>query len=777
MIGVDAKGNFVVAWESSGQDGSGNGVYYRRYDKNFNPLSDNEIVITTNTAGDQWGVNVAVEPGGRFIIVWSDNNNRDGGGGSTQLAGPGASVWMREFDANGNAVGSETMVNQSVTGYQGYTVADINASGKFVVAWDGNGTLSGNIDDMGIFARSYLLSQTGTSSISVSPASATTSDLVTITMTLTNPTSIANVIPNTLSVSGTNGVFATLVSGPIPASATVGTSPVTFTWTYIITAVDASGVLTFGGNVRGNGGAIFPYATSNSVSIKPSFFIVNLTSPNLINDANNSNAGPKVFSLGAKITNAGLSTLTNVNIKIGDSETPGSFPVTTMTLTQTNNTYQGDFSLQNLAGNSDCSRFLDTLKPARTVIAGMIDFDGNGIINSSDNGTLSNGKKVIAGRIDVDLNGVINTNDDLARPPGVFTGYRSPGIIDGYVDVNNDGVINAADNGTYGGETKVVYWQIRYAVLDAFGQPTFGNCGLINDDLRYKWVTWATANDGGTTRTHAINEFTNVRCDQSTATNKISPGPNGYISGGPPHIIAGKVDINSDGVITTSDDGTFYGKTVIDGRLDMDNNGVINTADDGAVYGYQVIDGYVDINGSGTISSADDGIIVFPGNTFSVTIHNATFGNVGNGFDENRDNLWDYDFWYQPTGDINWPAASFRLVDIQCDVTGSGGSNPLNGITSHYDNEPYLSRLIGDIGGVFNANYTYTFLYLQDGNGFISPYQQAASGTNNEKARCQRIKRTTVTDLHPIISGIIRKQMPDAMHHSIGCFSVWFIEQ
>lgn len=60
----------------------------------------------------------------------------------------------------------------------------------------------------------------------------------------------------------------------------------------------------------------------------------------------------------------------------------------------------------------------------------------------------------------------------------------------------------------------------------------------------------------------------------------------------------------------------------------------------------------------------------------------------------------------------------------------------MNGITTHYDNEPYLSRLfddrLGQTGG-FNGTYTYTFLVVNRGNGILSPYQEAASGTNNEK--------------------------------------------
>jgi Secretion system C-terminal sorting domain len=730
---ADAAGNMVIVWESAGQDGSGNGVYGRRYDNNFNAIGG-EFAITTNTTGDQFGSSVAVEPSGRFIITWTENNNRDGGGGSPDLAGPGSSVWMREYNANGTAVGSETMINQSVTGYQGYPLIDVNASGKFVVSWEGNGTQAGNIDNFGILARSYQLSQTGTTAaLSVSPTSTIANDIVTVTMTLTAPSNIANVIPNQLTVSGTNNVFATYISGPSPASATVGTSGTTFTWTYRITAEENSGTLSFGGNARTTGGVIFPYNTSNTITVKPSIFLTDMTAPNLINDANNPNSGPKVFTIGARVTNGGLTALSSVNIYLGNGVTPGTFPTTTMTLAQTNNTYQGTFALTPMAGTSDCSRSLVSLGAAKNVIAGAIDFNGDGVVNSSDDGTLSNGKKVIDGYVDVNLSGNITSTDDYTRPPGQFTGYREPSIIDGFVDTNNDGVISTADNGTYGGESKVVYWQVLYSVLDAYGQPTFGNGSDFSDDLRYKWNVWVSGNDGITTRTDVITEFAKVRQELSAASNKIIPS-GGFISAILPRIIAGAVDINSDGIITNADDGTYYGKPIIDGKFDMNNSGTITTADDGVLNTvFQVIDGFVDVDNNGIINSSDAGIITVPGQTISVTFNNATFGSVGAGFDENRDNLFDYDMWHQPIGSTSWDARFLRLVDIKSFVTGSGGSNPLNGITNFYDNEPYLSRLAGDVSGTFDITYTYTFLVLKHGANYLTPYQEAASGTNNEK--------------------------------------------
>src|SRR5262249_55727359 len=49
---MDAHGNYVVVWSSYGQDGSGYGVYARRFDANGTPLG-NEFRANKTTAGNQ----------------------------------------------------------------------------------------------------------------------------------------------------------------------------------------------------------------------------------------------------------------------------------------------------------------------------------------------------------------------------------------------------------------------------------------------------------------------------------------------------------------------------------------------------------------------------------------------------------------------------------------------------------------------------------------------------------------------------------------------------
>ena len=88
-----------------------------------------------------------------------------------------------------------------------------------------------------------------------------------VTQVLQSDVSIDGVTPSNLTVTGTNGVGATLVSGPSPASATVGPSGTTFTWTYQATDAGSPGQLTFSGNASA-GAYTWPNATSNGLAVE-----------------------------------------------------------------------------------------------------------------------------------------------------------------------------------------------------------------------------------------------------------------------------------------------------------------------------------------------------------------------------------------------------------------------------------------------------------------------------------------------------------------------------
>ncbi len=92
--------------------------------------------------------------------------------------------------------------------------------------------------------------------------------LITVSMTVTAAQNMTNVSPAPLVLTGTNGISATLVSGPAPASATVGPAGTRFTWVYRATTGTQTGRLTFGATAT-DGWLSWPQAQSNSVIVHP----------------------------------------------------------------------------------------------------------------------------------------------------------------------------------------------------------------------------------------------------------------------------------------------------------------------------------------------------------------------------------------------------------------------------------------------------------------------------------------------------------------------------
>jgi hypothetical protein len=68
-ISMDPRGNFVVAWESYGQDGSGEGLFGRRFDSLSVALGP-EFLVPTYTTGEQVAARVSVGESGTFVVTW-----------------------------------------------------------------------------------------------------------------------------------------------------------------------------------------------------------------------------------------------------------------------------------------------------------------------------------------------------------------------------------------------------------------------------------------------------------------------------------------------------------------------------------------------------------------------------------------------------------------------------------------------------------------------------------------------------------------------------------
>lgn len=138
---ADAAGGLVVAWQSGGQDGSGEGVFGQRYDVTGSPLGA-EFQVNTTTAGSQSLPAIASDSAGNLVVVWEDPS----------LDGSGRGVFGQRYDSLGNTIGGEFQVNTTATANQDTAAIASDAAGNFVVVWrddalDGSG--------FGVFGQRY----------------------------------------------------------------------------------------------------------------------------------------------------------------------------------------------------------------------------------------------------------------------------------------------------------------------------------------------------------------------------------------------------------------------------------------------------------------------------------------------------------------------------------------------------------------------------------------------------------------------------------------------
>ncbi len=140
-VAMDASGNFVVTWESYAQDGSGQGIFAQRYD-GTGAASGFEFQVNTYTSDTQYSPAAAMDPNGNFVVVWT-SLNQDGYQGG---------IFAQRYDDMGTPQGSEFQVNSTTTGWQYAPAAAMDGSGGFVVAWASPGQ---DGDGYGIFAQRF----------------------------------------------------------------------------------------------------------------------------------------------------------------------------------------------------------------------------------------------------------------------------------------------------------------------------------------------------------------------------------------------------------------------------------------------------------------------------------------------------------------------------------------------------------------------------------------------------------------------------------------------
>ena len=131
-LAVAPDGAFVVAWED---DRDGNG-FYQIYARGFHADGTERfarVVVNSVDDGQQRSPAVVSDAAGGFVVVWEDDQDRDGA----------YQVYARGFEADGTERFVDTPMLGADTGHQVASAIAMDASGGFVVAWEDDGDGNG----------------------------------------------------------------------------------------------------------------------------------------------------------------------------------------------------------------------------------------------------------------------------------------------------------------------------------------------------------------------------------------------------------------------------------------------------------------------------------------------------------------------------------------------------------------------------------------------------------------------------------------------------------
>ncbi|MDZ7290627.1 MAG: T9SS type A sorting domain-containing protein [candidate division KSB1 bacterium] len=138
-IAMNASGNYVVVWTSFLQDGSAEGIYGQRFNARDDKIGA-EFQVNQVTPNAQSRPAVAMNDAGQFVVAWSstDSSSQD--------------IRAQLFDANGNRVGGEILVNTTTADNQNTPSVAIDRHGNFCVVWHSWGQDGG---DRGVYGQRF----------------------------------------------------------------------------------------------------------------------------------------------------------------------------------------------------------------------------------------------------------------------------------------------------------------------------------------------------------------------------------------------------------------------------------------------------------------------------------------------------------------------------------------------------------------------------------------------------------------------------------------------
>jgi hypothetical protein len=131
-VAVQPSGDFVIVWSSRYQDGSGFGVFGRRYNALGQPVTG-EFQVNTATTNFQYnyGGGVAADRSGNFMVVWTSS--------APGQDGSGRGIMGRIYNPAGVPMTAEFPVNAFVAGAQNRAAVASLPGAQWVVVWDSAG--------------------------------------------------------------------------------------------------------------------------------------------------------------------------------------------------------------------------------------------------------------------------------------------------------------------------------------------------------------------------------------------------------------------------------------------------------------------------------------------------------------------------------------------------------------------------------------------------------------------------------------------------------------
>jgi Ca2+-binding RTX toxin-like protein len=166
-ISMDAKGNYVVVWDSVGQFTAGHSTSSRRFSANGTPLDAQDVPINLQAANSSTRPVVARNSNGEFVVTWQGDGTSNG-----------FELFARQFSANGLAIGSTIRVNsQSPIGTQWMPDVAMDAAGNFVVTWN---SIVGESNE--VIARWFSAAGVGANEFRVNTTSSGTHDSPSVAM-------------------------------------------------------------------------------------------------------------------------------------------------------------------------------------------------------------------------------------------------------------------------------------------------------------------------------------------------------------------------------------------------------------------------------------------------------------------------------------------------------------------------------------------------------------------------------------------------------------------